>query len=164
MKQRPKIPRNASADTALRWHGWTVTDAGCWEFGGSRGGQGYGVVGRNGKLVATHRLAYETWVGPIPEGHVVRHKCDNRPCINPDHLETGTRADNNRDTAERGGHAGRRKLSDDDVFDVLWLSGLGATYGAIARAFGVSAVQVSNICRGKQRAPRTHFFSDRKAM
>lgn len=90
-------------DDALRINGWRVAPVtNCWEWSGHLGQDGYGKLTRNRQTVRAHRLAYETWVGPIPEGHVVRHKCDNPPCINPDHLETGTPADNTRDMYDRG--------------------------------------------------------------
>ena len=70
--------------------------------------EGYALVGRPGvrsRCVGLHRLTYCASVGCSLEdihGKVVRHKCDNPRCIEPTHLELGTRADNNRDRAERG--------------------------------------------------------------
>lgn len=54
------------------------------------------------KSRSTHRLAYEAWVGPIPEGMLIRHTCDTPLCINPDHLIPGTHRDNMQDRLERG--------------------------------------------------------------
>jgi hypothetical protein len=56
----------------------------------------------NGKTRSIHRIAYELWVGEIPDGHLIRHKCDERSCINPTHLETGLAQDNYNDMVERG--------------------------------------------------------------
>lgn len=53
------------------------------------------------RLVAAHRAVYERFVGPIPDGLIVRHRCDNPPCCNPAHLVVGTTADNQRDRRER---------------------------------------------------------------
>lgn len=87
--------------------GWTVTESGCWEWGGSRNEDGYGVLThlRSGLSNArAHRLMYERFVGPIPDGAEIRHRCDNPPCVNPEHLEPGTHAENMSDMAERGRH------------------------------------------------------------
>ena len=85
--------------------GWTVTDSGCWEWSGKRNDSGYGIVNalRHGYTGArAHRVMFELHVGPIPEGAEIRHKCDNPPCANPDHLEPGTHLMNMDDMTSRG--------------------------------------------------------------
>lgn len=77
-------------------------DEECWEWLGSRNPAGYGVINVGRARVLAHRYSAERLGGLNAEGLVVRHKCDNPPCVNPAHLEVGTRADNNRDTKERG--------------------------------------------------------------
>lgn len=67
-----------------------------------------------------HRIVYENNFGKIPEGQIVRHKCDNPNCINIEHLELGTHADNVADRVERNRSAtgvsnGRAKLTEDNV-------------------------------------------------
>lgn len=114
--------RGLSFNDRLCLRGWDVADSGCWEICGVRHKQGYGQIKVEGKTKFAHRLAYEAWVGPIPEGHIVRHKCDNPPCVNPGHLETGTQLDNARDRESRNRHdpargenAGSSKLTEDEV-------------------------------------------------
>lgn len=78
---------------------------GCWEWTGSRQPTGYGQINWSGKTLLTHRVSYEINNGPIPAGMLVRHKCDNPPCCNPDHLELGSHHDNNIDCVNRGRHS-----------------------------------------------------------
>lgn len=92
---------------------YTVAESGCWEWTGYRNLQGYGQALRRDETTCkyrphqAHRLAYEFHCGPIPDGHVVMHKCDNPACINPAHLMTGTQAENLRDMSVKGRHRPR---------------------------------------------------------
>jgi hypothetical protein len=74
-------------------------DLGCrvWT-GGIKGSSGYGNVWDGEKSVSAHRLSYETFVGPIPDGMHIDHLCRNRSCIKPSHLDVVTNAEN----AKRG--------------------------------------------------------------
>jgi hypothetical protein len=75
----------------------------CWLWMGSRNAlrYGYGVYGKGGKYA--HRLSWEIHHGrPIPPGMNILHRCDNPPCVNPDHLFLGTQADNVVDMVRKG--------------------------------------------------------------
>jgi hypothetical protein len=78
----------------------------CWEWIGPRNAAGYGRVssgtGKERRTTYAHRYFYTEANGPIPEGMLVCHKCDNPPCCNPHHLFLGTRTDNQRDRVAKG--------------------------------------------------------------
>lgn len=63
---------------------------------------GYPYAKINGKNIRLHRLIYTQTHGEIPASMIIRHKCDNTFCINPEHLEAGSHADNMRDMVSRG--------------------------------------------------------------
>lgn len=83
------------------WKGVVQNDPDdCWPWKGRPAVNGYGRAGAE----YAHRLAFLFTHGPLPEGHEVRHSCDNRICCNPAHLLSGSRAENVHDMLERGRH------------------------------------------------------------
>jgi len=130
----------------------------CWIWIGAKSYcKGYGFY----RTKRAHRIAYELWVNPIPDGLVVRHKCDNGLCVNPQHLEVGTQADNMRDKVERGRQAkGEKhakafkrpngenhknsKLKDDEVREIKVLLGF-YTLTELAKLYNVSIDTIWNI-------------------
>lgn len=139
--------------------------SGCWVWTGalnlnprdpSRGGYGYTsrVVDGRAEKVYVHRWAYERYVGPIPEGLFVMHRCDNRRCWNPEHLTTGSASDNTTDMLRKG--RGLKTVTPDDVREIRALyKPYSAEFGraALARRFGVSTEHVGRIARGLSGPP-----------
>lgn len=66
----------------------------CWPWTGAKTSGGYGSVGHDRRHMSAHVLAYEHWVGPVPEGKQLDHLCRNRACCNPAHLEPVTVSEN----------------------------------------------------------------------
>lgn len=121
----------------------------CWEWLGHRDSQGYGRLSnrRLGTFLA-HRLVFHLTYGYLPP--VVRHVCDNPPCVNPTHLLPGTQADNTQDMARRGRsqqgvrHA-HAKLTEEDVMSIRQRRERGERVGSLAAEFGVSHSLISHI-------------------
>lgn len=134
----------------------------CWVWTGNKPDGRYGHTKYLGKTYLVHRVAYELFVGPIPDGQWVLHRCDNPPCVRPDHLFLGTPSDNTRDKVakNRGGVGqihGRTHLSDDDV-RLIYAEMVAATQengrvrrgvrAALAARFGVDRGTISRLHRG----------------
>lgn len=77
---------------------------GCWEWQRARNHRGYGLMYYEGRLQPAHRVAWQLYFGPIPEGMQVLHRCDNPPCVRLLHLRLGTISDNARDRVQKGRH------------------------------------------------------------
>lgn len=89
-------PRRDAAPAWERALARTNFDGPCWEYRGTKRARGYGVivVGPGRKAQAAHRAVWEGLVGPVPAGLVLDHLCRNTSCVNPDHLEPVTQAEN----------------------------------------------------------------------
>lgn len=132
---------------------------------------GYGAFHVSSELcVSAHRYSYSINCGEISDGLFVLHRCDNRPCVRPDHLFLGTNADNHRDKAEKGRapsgantwHArmpekivrgeqhGAAKLTDASVLDIRQRLARGEMHKDIAFVHGVSKTTISLIRNGKR--------------
>jgi len=75
------------------WEKVQKTDS-CWIFTGAGCGVGYGEIWAHGRVMRAHRVAYELLIGPVPEGLTLDHRCRNRRCVNPAHLEPVTNREN----------------------------------------------------------------------
>jgi hypothetical protein len=137
---------------------YALNDNGCWEWQRGRRPNGYGVLMINRSPQYAHRVSFMLHVGPIPDGLCVLHRCDNRCCVNPDHLFLGTKGDNNRDRAAKGRSAPRhgefsasRKLTWEDVRFIRANYRRGShTWGqtALGRRFGVCHETIRKIING----------------
>lgn len=149
------------------WSRAVKQPGGCWEWQGYRMPSGHGQIGIPGRRVTTtHRVAWEIANGrAIPQGLMVRHRCDNPPCINPKHLEIGTAADNSRDAVERGRVARgishpHTRLSEAQVieiraryrrFTVPGLRGYRSNRDYLASEYGVSGKYIVAIAGRRER-------------
>lgn len=136
----------------------------CWIWIASRDGCGYGTIGvRTHFVQRAHRVSWEMANGPIPDGMLILHRCDNPPRVRPDHLFIGTQYDNMRDASQKlrlpiGEANGRAKLTASQVLEVARVPNRGRMRGksddsnrALAEKYGVSTVTISRIRSGKTR-------------
>jgi hypothetical protein len=131
------------------------TESGCWLWTGLIGTNGYGRYGKGNKYA--HRLSYEYFVGPIPEGLFVCHHCDVRPCVNPAHLFVGTVKDNAQDMMAKGRRIYKRgedtptaKLTEEQVLEIraqyrAWNRSASTT--ALGKKYGIDRKHIWNIVK-----------------
>ena len=123
---------------------------GCWEWTACRDKWGYGRLQFSEKMQGAHRVAYQLYVGEIPDGLCVLHHCDNPSCVRPDHLFLGTNDDNVRDRDGKGRGAigeknGSAKLTEEQVKTIRSKRKEGAHTIDLAKQFGVAQRTISKI-------------------
>jgi len=132
-KIRGRIARNVDIDLTT----------GCWNWIGNPRENGYCRSTFNRICEYVHRMSYKAFVGVIPDGLDIMHKCDNRRCCNPQHLIPGTRKQNMEDAVAKGRQAKgfmlpQTKLSGNDINEIVRRAASGELYKNIAKDFCVS--------------------------
>lgn len=127
----------------------------CWPWIGT-GANGYGTIGPGGRgvpKVPAHRVSWELHNGHIPKnedehhGTVVRHKCNNRLCVNPKHLELGTQADNVKDMwVNKGAPRGNARLTESQIASIR---ADPRSSRQLAPIYGVSDAHIRSIRQGR---------------
>ena len=130
----------------------------CWLWKGATHERGYGEFWFNNKRCRAPRVSYELNKGPIPEGMIVRHSCDNPPCVNPAHLSLGTDKDNMQDALSRGRSVGSgRRLHPDERIEIGRRLNKGEPRKSVQERFKVSTRTLDR-CAVEYRA--THMEKD----
>lgn len=140
------------------WEKVRRIDNDCWEWQAGRSKKGYGnfyiSLGHSrDKHCLAHRMAWILTYGEIPDGLQVLHKCDNPPCVNPNHLFLGTNDDNVQDKIQkgrmitlRGEESPSSKLTEKEVRQIRRLRNSGFSYAELGRNFNVDISTARYIC------------------
>ncbi len=131
----------------------------CLEWMGTLKNNGYGQFKKlNKKWFHAHRLSYELFIGQIPEDICVLHKCDNRKCVNPEHLWLGTKKDNTQDMIKKnrkiiiplkGERNGRAKLKENDIILIRKLYSEEMNCTQLSKIYNVAISTIDRIVRNK---------------
>jgi DNA-binding transcriptional regulator YiaG len=125
---------------------------GCIDWTDSLATNGYGKFYMNGKEIMAYRAAWILFVGPIPDGRHVLHKCDRRSCVNVDHLKLGTHNDNMKDMMNRN-RVNRNnkwtKLTIEKVREIRKKFASGIKQPVLAKEYGVHRSNIGLIVRRK---------------
>lgn len=135
--------------------------ADCWMWTGKKDPNGYGRMSFAGERLA-HRASYRHFVGDIPVGAFLCHKCDVPACVNPAHLFIGTQLDNMRDAVRKGRQSrgdshGNAKLTTEIALAIKARVSAGETRAAVAKDIGISRATVSMVASGKRWGHLAHL-------
>lgn len=125
------------------------SETGCWIWIGHKSRSGYGQIQVNRRPCRANRVAYELFIGPIPEGLQICHRCDIPACVNPSHLFAGTGAENQRDSCLKARRC--RKLTPDKVRAIRADPRM---HTVIAAEYGIAS---SYVCNLKKRNSWRHL-------
>ncbi len=153
--RQPKLAELRKVDWKIRfWEHVIKSDAGCWNWSGIII-DGYGYLSVGSQARRANRLSWKLHFGSIPDHLCVLHRCDNRRCVNPEHLFLGTPADNAADMVRKGrsltgAKNHKAKLNPKQVALIRMLYGTGKhLQRELATNFGVSQRSISCIVRGE---------------
>lgn len=138
----------------------------CWPWTGAKLEGNYGGFEVNGKCIGAHVFSYISHFGPILPGTVIRHTCDNPPCVRPDHLLSGTHGDNIRDRDERlrtarGERSNKSDLTEADVKNIRLDI---RDYAIIAAEYSITPGEVGHIKHKRiwQHVPGNTIFGNKR--
>jgi hypothetical protein len=163
MKGQPRSTRGTHR-SSLEDRFWSLVDRRgddeCWEWAGSRTRARYGILRENPRTEwKAHRLSWALHNGPVPDGALICHHCDNPPCVNPSHLYAGNAKSNAQDRASRGRGGEKRgesapaaKLTDAQVEEIRMHVVSGRTQQSVADEYGIHQSHVSRLVRRTIRA------------
>lgn len=145
----------------------SIDPGGCWNCTLKPRPNGYVRVTFERKSWYAHRLMFFSLYGPIQEGHDICHSCDNRRCINPHHLFSGTRKDNMQDAVRKGRQAKGymlpgTKVAGQEEKELLLLCRAGSPHAEIAELFGISRQGVGKIAIKNGIRRRKYYPNPRK--
>lgn len=171
-KSWSKFETEADFRAAFARHYVIDPETGCWNWIGARMGAGYGTFRYRGRQLPAHRVMYEWTYGGVLEGMYIRHKCNNKACVNPAHLISGSPSENVKDAwVERHKKAKPRevtpkldrlerrrlygdvrcKLTEEQVLEAMRLrSEERLTYQKIADRCGVTEGAIRQALQGKR--------------
>lgn len=176
--ETPQATISIEGEVAKRFWSKTVREGECVRWTASFMNSGYGQFNFRGSMRLAHRVSYILTYGEIPNGLIVRHFCDNRWCVNPQHLVIGTQKDNVDDALRRGRFArgersrlrkypetnpmylypdkacrgeknGNAKLTLDEATEIRRLLSQGRTRSELGRMFSVDRKTIRLIAEGK---------------